>query len=195
MAHAPCRCFPVVHSTDMRVRFRGQVEGLEGLLELRCLFLQQNLLTRISGLHTLVNLRTLDLSNNKISHVEGLSTLENLGTLNLARNSLATTDSIEHLTTLTALKSLDLSDNLLEDSPGVLAVMTRVPAVTCLYLKGNPLVKATKFYRKTVLSTLPALSYLDDSPVFEPERRAVAAWTTGGREAELAVKRVRVYPV
>jgi dynein assembly factor 1, axonemal len=168
-----------------------QIDGLSHLTELRCLFLQQNLITSIRNLDTLVNLKTLDLSNNKITKVEGLSALPALSLLNLSKNALETADSLFELVDCTALKSLDLSDNLLVDSPGVLDVMTRIPEVTCLYLKGNPLVRATKFYRKTVLSTLPRLSYLDDSPVFEPERRAVAAWVSGGREAELAEKKVR----
>lgn len=168
----------------------AQITGVAHLSELRCLFLQQNLITQIRGLEGLANLRTLDLSNNKLSRVEGLSSLLALSTLNLSKNSLVTPDSFAELAALPELKSLDLSDNLLDDGPGSIATLVTLPALTCLYLKGNPMVRATKFYRKTMLSTLPALSYLDDSPVFEPERRAVAAWTAGGRDAELAEKRV-----
>ncbi len=137
-----------------------------------------------------MNLRTLDLSNNKLTRITGLTSLPNLHTLNVSKNSLATVEDIHELQALVAVKTLDISDNLLDDSPGTLTLLTGVPAMTCLYLKGNPLVKKTKFYRKTVLSTLPQLNYLDDSPVFEQEQRSVRAWATGGREAEMKAKQV-----
>lgn len=165
-----------------------QITGLAHLVELRCLFLQQNLIRSIRNLETLSRLRTLDLSNNKLSGVEGLSELRELATLNLSKNDIADAGGLEELTTLPSLCTLDLSDNLLVESLPVYDVVIRCPAVTCLYLKGNKLVRNTRFYRKTTLSALPQLSYLDDAPVFDIERRAVAAWAEGGREAEMKVR-------
>ena len=52
------------------------------------------------------------------------------------------------------------------------------------YLHGNDLVKTTRHYRKTVLLSLPSLTYLDQRPIFEKERLAAEAWKAGGREAE-----------
>ncbi len=138
-----------------------------------------------------MSLRTLDLSNNKLTRIEGLRSLPALHTLNVAKNSIATTEDIAELRELTSLVTLDISDNALEDAAATLAVLLDVPAMTCLYLRGNPLVRKTQSYRKTVLSTIARLGHLDDSPVFDLERRAVEAWKHGGREAEAQLRKVR----
>jgi hypothetical protein len=41
---------------------------------------------------------------------------------------------------------------------------------------GNPVVKQIKYYRKTVIASIPNLKYLDDRPVFDDERRRVNKW-------------------
>lgn len=45
-----------------------------------------------------------------------------------------------------------------------------------LYLRGNPAVSAIRSYRKSLIAALPALSYLDDRPIFEVERLCAEAW-------------------
>ena len=57
-----------------------------------------------------------------------------------------------------------------------LDALRRLPHLKCLYLRGNPLVSAARPYRKAVLAALPSLTYLDDRPVFEAERRCADAW-------------------
>ena len=39
-------------------------------------------------------------------------------------------------------------------------------------------------YRKTVIARIPTLTYLDDRPVFEEDRRRAEAFGKGGIEAE-----------
>ena len=45
-----------------------------------------------------------------------------------------------------------------------------------LYLKGNPLVNATRHYRKKIIAQFPKLKFLDESPVFVPERARAEAF-------------------
>jgi dynein assembly factor 1 len=170
--------------------------GLSHLVELRCLYLHNNLLQEVSGLECLVNLQTLNLSSNSLTHLSGLSTLPSLRTLNLSKNAFSTPASIAHLTQCATINTLDLSDNELPGGEGeeegkgdadtVLHILAHTPALTNLILKGNPVCRTTRHYRKTMLSTLARLVYLDDRPVFEGERAAVSAWVAGGAEGERA---------
>ncbi len=54
-----------------------------------------------------------------------------------------------------------------------------MPALRCLYLAGNPVVREMRNYRKRLVAALPDLTYLDDRPVFELEHRASQAWCGG----------------
>ena len=51
-----------------------------------------------------------------------------------------------------------------------------LPRLGCLYLKGNPVAATTKGYRKTLICRFPLLTYLDDRPIFDKERRCAQAW-------------------
>jgi dynein assembly factor 1 len=57
-----------------------------------------------------------------------------------------------------------------------LEIFMAVPELRCLYLKNNPVVDLIVNYRKTVISSLHHLTYLDDRPIFEMERRCAEAW-------------------
>ena len=65
----------------------------------------------------------------------------------------------------------------------MLDIFAGLPNLRCLYLKGNPIVEAMRNYRKTVISKLPGLTYLDERPIFDLERRCAEAWSVppGGR--------------
>ena len=54
--------------------------------------------------------------------------------------------------------------------------LTELPQLSCLYLRGNPVTDTTKQYRRTVICTFPRLTYLDERPIFEGERRCAEAW-------------------
>lgn len=150
----------------------------------------QNCISKIEGLEELTELTTLNLAGNCIEELSGLDALPHLTTLNVSKNALASVAAIEHLTSCAALTNVDLSDNSLpgDEANTWLATLARVPKLVTLYLKGNPLVRDTRHYRKATLAALPALQYLDDRPVFDVERVSVEAWTKGGQEAERAAR-------
>lgn len=58
----------------------------------------------------------------------------------------------------------------------VLACLAELPSLCCVYLKGNPVVSSMKNYRKTLITRLPQLTFLDERPVFDVERRCAEAW-------------------
>ncbi|KAG5496134.1 hypothetical protein JKF63_02435 [Porcisia hertigi] len=60
----------------------------------------------------------------------------------------------------------------------------RLPLVSVIYLQGNGLSHRLRHYRRNMILHLPALTYLDDRPVFPEERRVTEAWGRGGDAAE-----------
>lgn len=155
------------------------IEQLHNQKELRSLHLQQNLIEKIAGLDHCVKLDSLDLSNNLIRKVENLSHLTNLTTLTLSNNNITDIESIEHITTLPKLQSLDIQANGInnKDRPEKLIdILGQCQELRVLYLKANPILKHIPHYRKTIIWTCRQLRYLDDSPVFENERRRCDAW-------------------
>ncbi|KAL0248663.1 hypothetical protein GEMRC1_003897 [Eukaryota sp. GEM-RC1] len=144
------------------------LNGLSAQTDLRCLYAQENCISKIDHISHLSLLDQLNLSNNFVSHLENLSTLPNLRALHLKKNQLSDADSIRHLIECPSISVLDLSDNVLDDT-GIIEVLEQMPNLKVL---------------KTLLSTLPNLTYLDDRPVFDAERMLVKAWAEGGLEAE-----------
>ena len=63
--------------------------------------------------------------------------------------------------------------------------MTQLKVLT---LMGNPVVRATRDYRRVAVSRCAQLTYLDQRPVSEKERKANDAWKEGGLEAERKFK-------
>jgi dynein assembly factor 1 len=167
-----------------------RIEGLSALKGLRQLYLHQNLLTRIEGLEELTILDSLNLSDNNLSFLSGLdSQADGLTMLQLKNNRLQTIDGLEHLLVLNKLSSLDLGGNRIEDGSALIDLLAQLPELKSLHLTGNPCVRSIKNYRKTVISRLPKLLYLDEKPVFADERRLVTAWASGGLEAEREEKK------
>lgn len=161
----------------------SKIENLGHLKELRCLFLHQNCIEKIENLDGLEMLDTLNLSQNQISRIENLAPCKKLSTLNLANNLIASSPDLEGLRECPSIRCLDLSHNRLED-PSILDILRAMSNLSVLYLTGNPVVQKIKSYRKTLISSLPKLHYLDDRPVTDEERLACEAWSHGGVEAE-----------
>ncbi|GKT35335.1 Dynein assembly factor 1, axonemal like protein, partial [Aduncisulcus paluster] len=161
------------------------IEGLEHQTKLKCLFLQENCITDIEGLDTCSELHTLNLANNQISKVTNLGKLTKLHTLNLSHNCLQSADDLRGLLECPSITSLDLSHNQIDD-PKVMEILTSMPNLTVLYMTGNSVINHIDRYRKTLVSKLKYLKYLDQRPVFPDERRCTDAWSVGGVEAERA---------
>lgn len=157
--------------------------GLENQTMMRSLYLQENSMTKIEGLSQMKDLVNLNLSQNSLTTIENLGGLEKLQTLQVPKNRLKTLDSVSGLLECPSLAVVDLQNNELEDER-VIDLLEQMPNLRVLYLKGNPCIKKVKNYRRTVISRLKNLTYLDDRPVFEEERLQVEAWAVGGKEGE-----------
>ena len=166
----------------------GRISGLEHQAELRCLYMHQNCVKRIENLEGCPKLNTIQLSNNGIRRIENLASLPKLATLQMGNNHLRSADDVRNLLACPELSVLDLQNNQLEDV-GVLDVLEAMPNLAVLHLHGNPVVSKIQNYRRTVISRVKTLTYLDDRPVFEEERLCVEAWAVGGLPAERAERR------
>lgn len=167
-----------------------KVENLDKLVELRCLFMNNNLIETIEGFEANIDLDTLNLSNNQIKRVQNLSHLSKLSTLHLASNRLVTLEDIEHLKECDSISVVDLSNNKIDD-PEIVEVFAAMKGLRVLHLSGNPAIRKIDHYRKTMVSRCKSLTYLDDRPVFDDERRCCEAWVRGGAEEEKA-ERARI---
>ena len=134
-------------------------------------------------------LDSLNLNQNIIKSITGLSKLTQLNTLLLQSNKIKDLSSVQGLLECPSIAVLDLSKNLIEDE-GIVELLAQMPKLKVLYLKDNPVVAEIQNYRKRVISSIPTLTYLDDRPVFEEERRTCDAWAKGGKVAEAAERKL-----
>lgn len=58
----------------------------------------------------------------------------------------------------------------------------KMPNLAVVYLQNNRFNKKIAHYRKTLISKMTNLKYIDDKPVFDDERRYAQAWARGGVE-------------
>jgi len=180
--------------TDVRVLWLQtnnicKIENLEHCKQLRSLFLHENGISKIEGLANLENLDKLNVSSNPLYKLENMDNLQNLTTLNIEKCLFGSVDSIQEIAKLKKLSVLNISKNNI-DEPEIVDLLKKLPELKVLYLKGNPCVKNIKSYRKTLISSIPTLTYLDERPIFEDERRLANAWARGGRNAEQEERKV-----
>ena len=161
----------------------SKIEGLDSLVNLTSLYLHENCIEKIEGLDTLCHLANLNLSDNLIKKIENLKGLQNLSNLLLKRNRIGI-QGIEDLKGLLELGKeiavIDLSDNLIEDKNIVEEILTKFIDLRVIYLKGNDVVRKIPNYRKTLISKIDTLKYIDDKPIFEDEKRFALAFAKGG---------------
>ena len=155
------------------------LDNMGNLKDLRCLYIHQNCLETLEGLEDNVQLDAINASNNAIKTVSHVSHLKRLNTLQVAHNRLTDLADVEHLAECKTIGVLDISNNKLED-PAVVDVLAKMDNLHVLQMQGNPVTRKIQHYRKTVVARCQKLTYLDDRPVFEDERRTVTAWARGG---------------
>ena len=62
--------------------------SLDGLVNLKKIFLSANKIKKIQGVNNLLNLEVLDLGDNRIRKIENIENLVNLRELHLAKNKI-----------------------------------------------------------------------------------------------------------
>jgi hypothetical protein len=161
-----------------------KIDGLNNLKHLVSLYLHENMIEKIENLEGLTELYNLNLSDNNIEKIENLSCLPKLSNLLMKRNRIGLNGDgdFEGLKGL-PIRVLDLSDNKV-DMTDVLKHLTDLPELRVVYLQGNECVRKISNYRKTMINGIKNLTYLDDKPVFEEERRFAEAYAKGGLEEE-----------
>jgi len=135
------------------------------------------------GFESLAQLDTLNMNQNLIETVSGLAPLAKLNTLLLKRNHLKNVASLTGLKECPSISVLDLSENQIEDG-ALVDLLVLLPNLKVLYLQGNPVCGRIPQYRKTLIARVKTLTYLDERPVSDEERRLAEAWLEGGLEAE-----------
>ena len=143
------------------------------------------------------SIKETHVADQQIVYGEGLENCVNLDTVHLKRNRLGRweggcIESLKGLLDCPKISCLDIQDNYLDDPAILEEILMKMPNLKVLYLMNNPCVKTIKGYRKTIITQIPTLTYLDDRPVFEDDRRRAEAWSRGGIEEErLEMKKIK----
>jgi dynein assembly factor 1 len=165
----------------------SKIENLDSLVNLTSLFLHENTIQKIEGLDKLVNLTNLNLSDNLIKKIEGISKLINLTDFLIKRNRIGF-EGLEDLKGLLEtgkeLRVLDISDNYIQDVKIVDEILSKIPNLKVLYLSGNEVTRKIPNYRKTLIGKIKNLTYIDNKPIFNDEKRYALAFCNGGYEEE-----------
>eukprot|EP00904_Undaria_pinnatifida_P005138 jgi/Undpi1/1754/HiC_scaffold_11.g05143.m1 len=193
-----CPSLKVLYLYDNHVE---SLKGLEMLLHLEQLHVDNNLLTTVEGALPLRRLTKLHLSGNCIGTVCGLETARCLEELHVAKqrlpegerftidrtsidgikDSLVVLDvsgngmggeEIELLLDLYRLEALNLANNDIQEISQVVDVVTGLEALTDCDLRGNAVCRMAKYYERAVTRCGDCLKTLDGKPV-HPQHRSM----------------------
>lgn len=103
---------PAVRQLEIMQQNLTCIEGLQALVNLEILYLNNNSIKRISGLEANKKLQELHLGENQVEKIENISHLTHLTALSLYDNCL--TGSISGLEGVTRLKKLNLARNKIQ---------------------------------------------------------------------------------
>ena len=161
-ADAGCHIFlekPVSHS----------LEGLDTLIELTELYLNDNLITELKGLSSLEKLNTFQITSNQIEEIQGLENCKNLQVLNLKNNKIR---QISGLYPLVKLNQLFLSGNQIS----VIKGLETLQELETLDLGNNEI---TKIKGLESLLNLKGL-WLNENPIDENILNGLGGLDSGG---------------
>lgn len=163
---------------------------------LHTLNLSRNKIATIEGLRDLTRLRVLDLSYNRISRIgHGLATCTLIKELYLAGNKISDVEGLHRLLKLTVL---DISFNKITTLKALGQLAANYSSLLALNLLGNPVHTnvGDEPIRKSLLSLLPHLAYLNKQPIKTVSAReaavdsvARAALGNGGRHSRNKLSR------
>lgn len=126
---------------------------------MKCLYIQENIFDKIENINHMKELHYLNLNDNYISTIENLADMPNLGTLQIKKNRIGRNgiSDVIGLLEIPTISVLDISDNLIDDPEVIDQVFVKMPNLAVLYLKGNPVVKKIKNYKKSLIAKMPNL--------------------------------------
>ena len=164
------------------------IENLNCLTKLTQLYLDDNFIEEISGLDNLPELEVLFMARNCVRKIQGLSNCKKLQNIDLDSNRIKTAEALNGLLECPSLQIIHLAGNDIKDAE-CLNVFKQMKELRVLHLNGNPFIRECPNYRRQLVTAIPELRYLDDSPVSAEDRRIYEAWSKGGKEAELEERR------
>lgn len=166
----------------------SKIEHLDTCQELTTLNLSKNFISHVEYLSHLTKLTTLNLSHNNLTDaksIEHITTLPNLQVLDLSCNKIEGNKSQDKHIVVQDEEGTDDGKYNVKENPQemedeeyktVLQILQSCPSLKVLYLFGNEITKRIPHYRKTIIHHCRQLTYLDQRPVFQEERRRCNAW-------------------
>ena len=85
-------------------------------------------------------------------------------------------ESLKGLLECPSIHTLDLQHNQLEDPDLVEEIFSKMPNLAVLYVQGNPFIAKVKGFRKVLITKCKNLSYINEMPVYDEDRRTAEAW-------------------
>jgi len=148
--------------------------------------LHENCISVMENLSHLKELVNLNLSDNLIKKIESIEGCDKLDSLYLGRNHIGRNglSDLSALLECPSITCLDVQSNQIDDPEVLPQILMKMPNLKVLYMQNNPVCKKIRNYRKTIISSIPNLKYLDDRPVFEDDRRHAEAFARGGIDEE-----------
>lgn len=141
-----------------------------GMLKLKKLYLDNNIICKIKNLDYLTELEWLDLSFNQIDTIEGLDKLTKLQDLSLYNNNIKVLSGLENLTNLNVLS---VGKNKIEDHEIAIRYLQSLDnKLEVLKMSDNKFsANAAEEYKKFAIAFLRNLKYLDYDLIDEDLRK------------------------